>query len=107
MSTTTLELVQQIDEFQQISDFMEDDQLTEVLAVIVKMMVNPDIPPNKVAATIVKLEAFAAKFTLLASYYTNVDKSKRDKKNMYYSAAEAVRRLVDALKYMAKDKVYG
>jgi len=105
--STTLELVQQVDEFQKISDLMVDDDLNEVLAVIVKMMVNPDIPPNKVATTIVRLEAFAAKFSMLASYYTNVDKTKRDKKNLYYSLTEATRRLVDALKYMAKDKVYG
>lgn len=107
MDKTTLELVQQIDEFQAISDLMNDDQLTEVLAMIVKLMVSPDIPPNKVASVIVKLEAFAAKFAVLASYYTNVDKTKRDKKNLYYSVTEATRRLVDALKYMAKDRVYG
>lgn len=105
--STTLELVGKVDEFQKISDLMSDDELTEILAVIVKMMVNPDIPPNKVAVTIVRLEAFAAKFSMLASYYTNVEKNKRDKKNLYYSITEATRRLVDALKYMAKDKVYG
>jgi len=107
MDKTGLELVQSIDEFQKISDELDDDQLTEVLALIVKMMLNPDIPPNKVASTIVKLEAFAAKFAVLASYYTNFDKTHRDKKNMYYSMTEATRRLVDALKYMAKDRVYG
>ena len=107
MDKTTLELVQQIDEFQAISELMNDDQLTEVLAMIVKLMVSPDIPPNKVASIIVKLEAFAAKFAMLASYYTNVDKTKRDRKNLYYSITEATRRLVDALKYMAKDRVYG
>lgn len=107
MDKTTLELVQQIDEFQAISDLMNDDQLTEVLAMIVKLMVTPDIPPNKVASVIVRLEALAAKFAVLASYYTNIDKTKRDKKNLYYSVTEATRRLVDALKYMAKDRIYG
>jgi hypothetical protein len=105
--STTLELVAQVDEFQKISDLMNDDDLTDALAVIVKMMLNPDVPPGKVAAQIVRLEAYAAKFHMLASYYTNVDKTKRDKKNLYYSMDEATRRLVDALKYMAKDKVYG
>lgn len=107
MEKTTLELVAQIDEFMTMSEVMEDEQLNEVLATIVKLMINPDIPPNKVASVIVRMEAYAAKFAMLASHYTNIDKSRRDKKNVYYSITEATRRLVDALKYMAKDRVYG
>ena len=100
--TTTLELVNEVAEFSDISDLMNDDQLTDALGVIVKLMMNPDVPPQKAVGLIVQLEAYAAKFKMLASYYTNVKKDDRAKKNLYYSANEAVQRLVDSLKYSAK-----
>jgi len=100
--TTTLELVNEVAEFSEISELMEDDQLTDALGIIVKLMMNPDIPAQKAVNLIVQLEAYAAKFKMLASYYTNVKKDDRAKKNLYYSANEAVQRLVDSLKYSAK-----
>src|SRR6056300_838202 len=100
--TTTIDLVNEVAEFTEISELMNDDQLTDALGVIVKLMMNPDVPPQKAVGLIVQLEAYAAKFKMLASYYTNVKKDDRAKKNLYYSANEAVQRLVDSLKYSAK-----
>ena len=77
---TTLELVAQVDEFNKISELIDDDQLNEALAAIVKLMLNPDIPPAKAVGLIVQLEAYAAKFSMLATYYTNVAKTERTKK---------------------------
>lgn len=102
MTTTTLDLVNEVAEFTDISELMDDQQLTDALGVIVKLMMNPDVPPQKAVGLIVQLEAYAAKFKMLASYYTNVKKDERAKKNLYYSANEAVQRLVDSLKYSAK-----
>ena len=100
--TTTIELVNEVAEFTDISEIMNDEQLTDALGIIVKLMMNPDVPPQKAVGLIVQLEAYAAKFKMLASYYTNVKKDDRAKKNLYYSANEAVQRLVDSLKYSAK-----
>ena len=99
---TTLELVNEVAEFSDISEIMDDEQLTDALGVIVKLMMNPDVPAQKAVGLIVQLEAYAAKFQMLASYYTNVKKDDRTRKNLYYSANEAVQRLVDSLKYSAK-----
>lgn len=100
--TTTLELVNEVAEFSDISEIMNDEQLTDALGIIVKLMMSPDVPAQKAVGLIVQLEAYAAKFKMLASYYTNVKKDDRAKKNLYYSANEAVQRLVDSLKYSAK-----
>lgn len=105
--STTLELVARVDEFNKVSELVNDDELNEALAIIVKLMINPDIPPAKAINLIVQLEAYAAKFAMLANYYTNFDKSDRAKKNLYFSAKEAVQRLVDALKYTAKAGLHG
>ena len=101
-SETTLELVNQVAEFTEISEFMDDDQLTETLGLVVKLMLNPDVPPAKATLLIVQLESYAAKFAMLASYYTNVKKDDRAKKNLYFSAKEATQRLCDSMKYAAK-----
>lgn len=100
--TTTIDLVNEVAEFTDISELMNDQQLTDALGVIVKLMMSPDVPPQKAVGLIVQLEAYAAKFKMLASYYTNVKKDDRTRKNLYYSANEAVQRLVDSLKYSAK-----
>lgn len=100
--TTTIELINEVAEFTEISEIMDDKELTDALGIIVKLMMSPDVPPQKAVGLIVKLEAYAAKFKMLASYYTNVKKDERAKKNLYYSANEAIQRLVDSLKYSAK-----
>ena len=100
--TTTIDLVNEVAEFTEISELMSDEQLTDALGIIVKLMMSPDVPAQKAVGLIVQLEAYAAKFKMLASYYTNVKKDDRAKKNLYYSANEAVQRLVDSLKYSAK-----
>lgn len=99
---TTIELINEVAEFADISEIMNDEQLTDALGIIVKLMMTPDVPQQKAIGLIVQLEAYAAKFKMLASYYTNVKKDDRARKNLYYSANEAVQRLVDSLKYSAK-----
>lgn len=100
--TTTLELINEVAEFTDISEIMEDEELTNALGLIVKLMMSPDVPPQKAVTLIVQLEAYAAKFAMLASYYTNVKKDNRAKKNLYFSAKEATQRLCDSMKYAAK-----
>jgi hypothetical protein len=51
---------------------------------------------------IVRLQAIAAKMSFKATWLTNVDKSDRAKKNIYYTAAEAINDLVSALKYIMR-----
>ena len=102
MSDSVIELVNEVSEFTEISDYMNDEYLTEVLGLIVKLISQPDIPATAAIPLIIRLEAMSAKFAMQASYYTNVNKSDRAKKNLYYSIVDATRRLVDALKYTTK-----
>ena len=102
MSDNVIELVNEVGEFTEIADYMNDEHLTEVLGLIVKLIGQPDIPATAAIPLIVRLEAMSAKFSMEASYYTNVNKSDRTRKNLYYSITDASRRLVDALKYTTK-----
>lgn len=99
MDRTTLDAV---NEFKIIADLMDDDDIDTMLGLIIKIIANPDITAIKTPMLIVKTQAMAAKFSMLATYYANVDKTERSKKNIYFTAAKALDDLVSALKYTMK-----
>jgi predicted S18 family serine protease len=96
---TTLEMVNGLVE---IADYMQDEELTTALTFIAKIIIKPDIPLNVATVEIVRLQAIAAKMAFKATWMTNVDKSDRGKKNIYYTAAESINNLVSALKYITR-----
>jgi len=99
MEKTTLEMINGLSE---ISEYMEDEELTTALTMIAKLIVKPDIPIQVATLEIVRLQAIAAKLSLKATWMANVDKENRAKKNIYYTAAESVNNLVSALKYITR-----
>ena len=96
---TTLEMINGLSE---IAEYMNDEELTIALTFIAKLIIKPDIPMNVATVEIVRLQAIAAKMSFRATWMTNVDKSDRGKKNIYYTAAEAINSLVSALKYIIR-----
>jgi hypothetical protein len=96
---TTLEMINGLSE---IAEFMEDEELNVALTMIAKLIIKPDIPMPVAAIEIVRLQAIAGKLALKATWMANVDKNNRAKKNIYYTAAEAVNNLVSALKYIMR-----
>ena len=96
---TTLEMINGLAE---IAEFMEDEELNIALTMIAKLIIKPDIPMPVAAIEIVRLQAIAGKLALKATWMANVDKNNRAKKNLYYTAAEAVDNLVSARKYIMR-----
>ncbi len=96
---TTLEMVNGLAE---IADFMQDEELTQGLTMIAKLIVKPDIPLQVATLEIVRLQAIAAKMALRATWMVNVEKGDRAKKNIYFTAAESINDLVAALKYITR-----
>lgn len=96
---TTLE---QVNGLYEIADYMHDEELTQALEFIAKVITKPDIPPQVATIEIVRLQAIAAKLQMRATWMANVDKSDRAKKNVYYSAAAEIDKLVAALKFILK-----
>ena len=86
----------------EIAEFMEDEELTQALTFIAKLIIKPDVPLAVATVEIVRLQAIAAKMAFKATWMTNVDKSDRSKKNIYYTAAESINSLVSALKYITR-----
>ena len=86
----------------EVADFMDDEELTQALTFIAKLILKPDIPAQVASIEIVRLQAIAAKMQFKATWMTNVDKGDRAKKNIYYTAAESINQLVSALKYITR-----
>jgi hypothetical protein len=96
---TTIDMVNGLVE---IADYMQDEELTQALTMIAKLIVKPDIPINIATLEIVRLQAIAAKMSFKATWMANVDKGDRAKKNIYFTAASAINDLVAALKYITR-----
>lgn len=96
---TTLDMINGLAE---IAEFMDDEELTQALTFVAKLIIKPDIPMQVATIEIVRLQAIAAKMAFKATWMTNVDKSDRAKKNIYYTAAESINNLVSALKYITR-----
>jgi len=96
---TTLDMVNGLTE---IADYMQDEELTIALTMIAKIIIKPDIPLQAASLEIVRLQAIAAKMSFKATWMANVDKSDRAKKNIYFTAAQAINDLVSALKYIMR-----
>jgi hypothetical protein len=104
MSDNILEQVNNITEFNDIKDFMKDPDIDAALDAIVKIIVKPEIPPTAASVMIIKLQALSAKFSILARYYTTMEKGEiaSKKKNVYYTVSDSIDKLVAALKYGVK-----
>lgn len=94
--------IDKINGLSEIAEFMQDEELTTALTMVAKLILKPDIPINVATIEIVRLQAIAAKMSFKATWMTNVEKGDRAKKNIYYTAAEAVNDLVAALKYITR-----
>lgn len=95
----TKNTIEQINGLTEIAEYMQDEELTTALTFIAKLIIRPDIPLNVATVEIVRLQAIAAKMSFRATWMANVEKGDRGKKNIYYTAAEAINNLVSALKY--------
>lgn len=98
------EYVSEVTELNDMSEYMQDSTLDEALGNVVKLTQRTDVPPAVVARLIVQLQAMSAKFKLQAKYYVIFDNDKENKqrKEVYFTAAEVLQGVVDGLKYIVK-----
>lgn len=100
-------LFEQVEEMKKLSDFLEDDEVDAALNLIMTLIRKPDAPsPKRAAEAVVKIQALSAKFAVMANVYRGVGYSKtpesRHRKDAYYTLKEALDKLADAAKYLAK-----
>ena len=98
------ESISEVSEFNELSKYIKDPDLDEALAIVIKLIARPDVPAGKAPELIVRLQALSAKFAMLKRYYMTFEKGPEAsmKKNTYASIAEAIDKVVDSLKYIAR-----
>ena len=72
----TLELINSITEFNDLHEYMNDEQLDKALSIVVKLLMNPDVPSAKAPYLIIELQAMSTKFSMMASVYSTIAKDK-------------------------------
>lgn len=102
-----LETISVLTEFNDLTEFMQDDQLDRALELAIKCIAQPDIAAVKAPRLIVELQAISFKFAVKAVEYATIKKDRagtdnNHRKNIYYSTKEALDSLVSALKYAAR-----
>lgn len=107
MSDNVLEMISRVTELNDLHEFMNDSELDTALFLMLKLVMNPNVPSAKAPALIVQLQALATKFAILATTYATIHKDKagtvnNTKKNVYFTMSNSISSLVDALKYSAK-----
>jgi hypothetical protein len=101
-----LELVSQITELNDLHDFMEDDDVDRALHLVVKLLMNKGATPANAPKLIVELQALATLFAIKATFYQSIGKAgskEAHMKNVYFTLKDSISKLVDALKYSAKE----
>lgn len=94
--------LEEINDLYNIAEYMNDVELTKALEFIAKLILKPDIPLSVASMEIVRMQAIAAKLSLQARWMTNVDKGNTAKKNLYYTTAAELDKVVASLKYLVK-----
>lgn len=100
-----MDLLEEIQEINAVSKFMEDDNVDQALAQCVKIVAKPDIPPHVASVLIVKMSAMIAVFRVKAKNYMLLEKdapNASQRKNIYLTLADAMQELVNSLKYVTR-----
>lgn len=101
-----LEIISEITELNDTSDYMNDPQLDRALELTIKILMERGrMPQERIPAIIVELQALATVFAFKATYYMTIGKGGSEeskKKNIYYTAKESITKLVDSMKYIAR-----
>ena len=89
----------------ELSQFIEDEDVDKVIALVLKI-IDGDIPDaNKIAVVCARLQAYNVKFRTQFSAYMSYKKGTTEanmKKNHYKELYTGIDRLVDSLKYLMR-----
>lgn len=99
---------EQIEELKGIAEFMDDEYIDKALDLFIKCIIKPSVPPGEALPLIVKMQGFASKFKMQATFYMALEPGKagtdnNKKKNIYFAIAECCDKMAASLKYLSRD----
>lgn len=103
--TSLEDAVLNLDGLDDIAELFDDDEITNALAKVIKIIKNPDINGAVAAKLVNQFTALAVKAKLEAKIYMHLNKSAeqaRVKKDFLFTIHECFMDLANALKYSTK-----
>lgn len=95
----------QIASFKKTAEFMDDDDISHLLAQVVKIISKPNLPPEAAAVLIVWLTALSVKFRVSAKDLMYISKDQTDaakRKGLYLTISDSIMDLVQSLKVLIR-----
>ena len=99
------EKILEVDNLKQVADFLDNDQITDALIWVIKLITNPNVSAKTANKLIVQFSALSLSCQLQAKDYMVVRKdapNARQNKELLLTFAKALDELVNALKYVTK-----
>lgn len=99
------DIIELTDELKTLAEKMDDDDLEEAIKLTLKIIKKPDVPASSAISLITQLQAISTRIGMTKVFYKTWGKSEPDaryKKDVYYTAQDAIDRLVDSLKYVVR-----
>lgn len=102
-----LENLSKIDELVEMTDFVDDQEMREIIDLAIKCYAQPHMKPETAEQLLVKFQAASLKFGFLAVTYTTLKKGRAGtddnfKKNIYYTASDLCDKMAASLKYVVR-----
>ncbi len=99
-----LVLISDVQELNDLSDFMEDEDLTLAIGRCIELVMHPDLTPSAAAILNVKFEALSLTFKMKGRslMVLPIGKDPAKRKGVYLSLADACHEVAQSLKILAK-----
>jgi hypothetical protein len=108
MRESIIRQLNDIIEFNEINEFLQDPDVEKGLLKLVSILNKPEINAQHVARHVVECQALSAAYGIKAKYYMDIGKEQEDyrsKKNLYMTMKESFHELAGALKYLVKASI--
>lgn len=103
-----IEAVSDIQDFIDLHEVVEDEELQTAIGIALKCIVKPDIPVATAKKVMLQMQGYAFKFKMQGLVYMQIHKGaaatkENIKKNAYFYASEQCHELAQTLKYLSRE----
>lgn|SRR5690606_1403944 len=100
--------VSDIQDFIDLHEVVEDEELQKAIDIALKCIVKPDIPVATAKKVMLQMQGYAFKFKMQGLVYMQIHKGaaatkENIKKNAYFYASEQCHELAQTLKYLSRE----
>lgn len=103
--------VSEVQDFIDLHEVVEDEELQTAIDLALKCIVKPDIPVATARKVMLQMQAYAFKFKMQGLVYMQIHKGaaatkENIKKNAYFYASEQCHELAQTLKYLSRENTF-